>query len=779
MASLGLINRVKYSPFLYNIYYYLGSFTINILQLVVKKDPKLIVFSCYGGRKYDDSPKCIFEMMVRDSRFDDYKLVWTFMTPEKYNVVRGEKVKTDTFAYFITLLKARCWITNSTMERGLSIKHKDVFYYNSWHGTPIKLMGADISKDNKSFGSKDHKCPYDVFCAQSKYDADIFTRSFHIPENVMKIIGLPRNDELLNDADEYRRNKIKKALGIEENKKVILYAPTFREYTKDENMNCIMIPPVNFLKWKKQLSKEYVMLFRAHYEVVKVMNVISDDFFIDVSSYQNLNELMIASDMLISDYSSIYFDYSIMEKPMLCFAYDYNEYQANRGLYFDVRKELECIDMDTEEKVLYEILTMDTEKRKTITKSFRNKYVTSYGSATKQSLDLIFDGIASVDKSRIKIIRAATVPESLDTFCKGMLRELSGKYEVVGLSSPGEALDRVAEREGVRTIAVPMERHISLKRDFVSLWRLMRTFLKEKPTMVHSMTPKAGLICMMAGRLTGVPVRVHTFTGLVWPTESGIKRRVLMFTDRLTCACATHIIPEGEGVKNDLIAERITQKPLKVLGYGNVKGVDMVKCSRRPEVMDIAEKLRKEGRFTFLYVGRVVRDKGINELCSAFERLHNDYPRTRLVLVGPFEDALDPISEKSRKIISENEAIEAVGAKGGDELLAYYAAADCFVMPSYREGFPNTVLEAGAMDLPSIVTDINGSREIIHDGENGMIVPPKDEESLYRTMIVMLTSNADRNNMAKKARNMIAERFEQNFVHKCLYDFYDEILPTA
>ena len=381
--------------------------------------------------------------------------------------------------------------------------------------------------------------------------------------------------------------------------------------------------------------------------------------------------------------------------------------------------------------------------------------------------------------NKIKVIRATTVPESLDTFCKGMLRELSEKYEVVGLSSPGEALDRVAKREGIRTIAIPMERHISLMKDSKALVLLIKVFLKEKPMMVHSMTPKAGLLCMIAGRLTGVSIRVHTFTGLVWPTSTGLKRKILKLTDKLTCACATHIIPEGEGVKNDLIAGKITNKFLKVLGYGNVKGVDMEKCSRRPEVMEITEKLRKEDCFTFLYVGRVVRDKGINELCSAFERLHNDYPRTRLVLVGPFEDALDPISEKSRKIISENEAIEAVGAKGGDELLAYYAAADCFVMPSYREGFPNTVLEAGAMDLPSIVTDINGSREIIHDGENGMIVPPKDEESLYRTMIVMLTSNADRNNMAKKARNMIAERFEQNFVRKCLYDFYDEILPTA
>lgn len=375
-----------------------------------------------------------------------------------------------------------------------------------------------------------------------------------------------------------------------------------------------------------------------------------------------------------------------------------------------------------------------------------------------------------------KIIRATTVPTSLNSFCNGMLKELSEKYEVVALSSPGPDLAIVEEREGVRTIAVPMERHISIFKDFKALIKMMNVFRREKPTMVHSMTPKAGLLCMLAGWLTSVPIRVHTFTGLVWPTSSGIKRKILMMTDRITCACATHIIPEGEGVKNDLITGKITKKTLKVLGYGNVKGVDMKKCARRPEVMEIAEKLRKEDCFTYLFVGRIVRDKGINELCSAFERLHDDNPKTRLILVGPYEDALDPISEESRKMIEENGAIEAVGKKIGDELLAYYAVADCFVMPSYREGFPNTVLEAGAMGLPSIVTDINGSREIIKDGVNGMIVPSKNEEKLYQAMKVMLTSQTDREKLAENARKMIADRFEQSFVRKCLYEYYDEVM---
>lgn len=372
------------------------------------------------------------------------------------------------------------------------------------------------------------------------------------------------------------------------------------------------------------------------------------------------------------------------------------------------------------------------------------------------------------------IVRATTVPISLNVFCKGMLKELSEKYEVVAVSSPGNDLEEVSKREGVRVIAVNMERHISILKDINSLLEMFRVFIKEKPTMVHSMTPKAGFLCMVAGYLAGVPVRVHTFTGLVWPTSTGLKRKILMFTDKLTCACATHIIPEGEGVKNDLINNGITKKPLKVLGYGNVMGVDMEKFSRRLEIMDKAKLIRKQV-FTFLYVGRIVKDKGINELCEAFDKL-SGLTETRLILVGPSEDTLDPISDKAKEIIENNPNIESVGGKFGDELLAFYAVADCFVFPSYREGFPNTVLEAGAMGLPSIVTDINGSREIIRQGENGVIIPPKDANALFEAMINMMRDKKARERMAGNARKMIADRFEQSYVRKCLYDYYDEIL---
>ena len=377
--------------------------------------------------------------------------------------------------------------------------------------------------------------------------------------------------------------------------------------------------------------------------------------------------------------------------------------------------------------------------------------------------------------SNKKIIRSTTIPMSLDIFCKGMLRELSEKYDVVAVSSPGTELNQVEEREGVRTIAVSMERQISLIKDLKSLIALIKVFRQERPDMVHSMTPKAGLLCMIASWWARVPVRIHTFTGLVFPTANGLKRKVLMVTDWLTCACATHIIPEGEGVKMDLLNHGITKKPLKVLGYGNVRGVDMEYYRVSEEIRVKSEKMRIPNTFTFLFVGRIVSDKGINELCEAFDKL-SGIANVRLLLVGPYEDGLDPISQKTKEIIERNTAIKSVGGKFGDELLPYYAASDCFVFPSYREGFPNTVLEAGAMGLPSIVTDINGSREIIVEGENGVIIPSHDANALFDAMMDMIKDKDAREKMAGNARKMIASRFEQGFVRKCLYDFYDQIL---
>lgn len=342
-------------------------------------------------------------------------------------------------------------------------------------------------------------------------------------------------------------------------------------------------------------------------------------------------------------------------------------------------------------------------------------------------------------------------------------------YEMIAVTSPGEELERLRLDDGFRCIEVPMARRISLIRDLRSLLKMILVFMKEKPQVVHSMTPKAGMLCMVAAWLTRVPVRIHTFTGLVWPTAVGVKRKVLMATDWLTCACATHVIPEGQGVLNDLKNGGITRKPMKVLGYGNIRGIDMERFN--PERFPVE---KGNGIFSFVFVGRIVGDKGINELVEAFTKLHDKYGETKLTLVGKYEK-VDPISERTQQLIDADCAIEVVGAKYDDDLVMEYSKADCFVMPSYREGFPNTVMEAGAMGLPSIVTDINGSREIIIEGENGFIVPIKDSKALYDAMERMLTDNVTREQMASKARNLIMSRFEKNFVQQCQIDFYKEI----
>ena len=395
-----------------------------------------------------------------------------------------------------------------------------------------------------------------------------------------------------------------------------------------------------------------------------------------------------------------------------------------------------------------------------------------------------------------KIIKTSTVPESLDTFCKGQLKMLSDYFEIVAVSSPGERLEQLKEREGVRTIEVLMERHISIVNDLKSLFKMICVFRKEKPYIVHSMTPKAGLISMLAAKICGIPVRMHTYTGLVFPTATGMKQKILIWMDKLLCACATYVNPEGQGVANDLKKFKITKKPLHIIGNGNVRGIDAdfwkksndeqktkgegqkTKNERRRtkdeerKTKDEERKTKDEGHnsslnskvFTFVFVGRIVGDKGINELIEAFVRLKpsGQWNQIKLLLVGPYEEKLDPIKPETKSEIDNNPNIEAVGSQ--KDVRPFYEQADAFVFPSYREGFPNTVLEAGAMSLPSIVTNINGANEIIIPEKNGIIIPSKDSEALYQAMQRFIDEPELLQNMANNARKMVIDRFEQKYI---------------
>lgn len=388
MNKLTLINRVKYNRHIYNLYYHIGGLGIKLLKLFVKVDPRMIVFSSFGGRKFDDSPKAIYEAMLLDSRFDDCKLVWAFMRPEEFSLPRGEKIKIDTFDYYKRLLKARIWVTNSSMTRGLNFTGKKTFQINSWHGSAIKRMGGDINSGNTSFGIKGKSKLKGVMLAQGDFDVKVFSRAFNMPVEDFRVIGLPRNDDLATVTKE-RQDSLKEKLGIPKEKKAILYAPTFREYDKDDGNNVVLTPPINFNLWKEKLGEDYVLLFRAHYEVARVMGVEDSEFLKNVSSYPSLNDLMLASDMLISDYSSIFFDYAIQGKPMLCYCYDYETYAEKRGMYFDIREWLPSA--SNEEDLLQLIGITDTTNKNESTIKFRLKYVTEFGHATEKSLDIIYE----------------------------------------------------------------------------------------------------------------------------------------------------------------------------------------------------------------------------------------------------------------------------------------------------------------------------------------------------------------------------------------------------
>lgn len=382
--------------------------------------------------------------------------------------------------------------------------------------------------------------------------------------------------------------------------------------------------------------------------------------------------------------------------------------------------------------------------------------------------------------SKPKIIRATTIGSSLEFFCAPMLPYLVDKYDIVVVSNPDEALERMSHLPGVRTIGVPMQRHIAPLSDLRSLWRMYRLMRRERPWLVHSMTPKAGLICMLAARLAGVPNRMHTFTGLIWPTSHGLKRSILKAMDRLLCSCATVINPEGRGVRDDMVRGGITRRSMVILGHGNVRGIDPEYYNPEdPGVRQTAKTIRRddpEASMVYVFVGRLVADKGIAELVRAFADVYDKDHGARLWLVGRTEDDLDPLDKDTRDTIASHPGIRAFGEQA--DVRPYLVGADVFVFPSHREGFPNVVLEAGAMGLPSIVTDINGSREIIENHYNGVIVAPGDAKALEAAMDTLRDSSV-RARMAGHCRDHVLRYWSASQVRQALLNFYAGILPGS
>lgn len=378
-----------------------------------------------------------------------------------------------------------------------------------------------------------------------------------------------------------------------------------------------------------------------------------------------------------------------------------------------------------------------------------------------------------------KLFRIATVPMSLNLLLKGQLEFLNKHFQVTAISGEGDDLQTVAKREGVNIHEIEMHRPISLKQDLKSLWNLYWYFKKEKPAIIHSITPKAGLLSMMAGKLAGVPVRMHTFTGLIFPHKYGYMKRTLIIMDKILCRCATHVYPEGRGVKEDLQKHNITNKPLKVIANGNVNGVDVDYYHPEAISEEAKNQLRdslqiKEDDFVFVFVGRLVIDKGLRELVKAFDAISKNHKKVKLILVGPKENAHNPKKRRMFHAIQQNENIITVGFQ--EEVRPYYAISNVLILPSYREGFPNAVLQAGAMGLPSIVSDISGCNEIIEHEVNGLLVPKKNHIELQKAMEKMLYNPSLLKEFYQNARNKVVKSFDKNFVWQELKKEYENAL---
>lgn len=377
----------------------------------------------------------------------------------------------------------------------------------------------------------------------------------------------------------------------------------------------------------------------------------------------------------------------------------------------------------------------------------------------------------------LKIIRTSTIPLSLNLLLKGQLRYLNRRFDVKALSGDGGDLQEVKEREGVEVVACRMVRQISLFQDIKSLVNLFRIFKQEKPVIVHSITPKAGLLSMLAAKLAGVPIRIHTFTGLIFPTRKGFMQKLLIKMDQLLCWAATDVYPEGIGVKNDLISYKITNKPLKVLANGNVNGIDLNYYAPQQVTATQRKLLRDQLKiadndFVFIFIGRLVGDKGINELVEAFDTINRS--KAKLLLVGSFEVDFDPLKAATLERIASNPAIICMGFQS--DVRPFFAISHALAFASYREGFPNVVIQAGAMALPSIVTDINGCNEIIEDGKNGCFVPVGDVQALRTAMIRLIDDCDFYESLQKYARNAIVTRYDQNLVWKAIEEEYFSLL---
>lgn len=410
-----------------------------------------------------------------------------------------------------------------------------------------------------------------------------------------------------------------------------------------------------------------------------------------------------------------------------------------------------------------------------------------------------------------KLIRITTIPLSLKVLLKGQHQYMTSKgFKVVGVAATGKELEEVGSTEGIEVKAIEMSRKITPVQDLKSLWAMYKYLKHERPQIVHTHTPKAGIVGMLAAKLAGVPIRLHTVAGLPLMEATGNKRKVLDFVEKLTYSCATKVYPNSKGLYEFILENKYASKDkLKVIANGSSNGIDTHFFSKEHDTLDQQTNLKTElgitpNDFVFVFVGRLVGDKGINELVEAFKKLDirnqksgfpvsnpeslvssSKFPVSspkslvsskvpKLLLVGPFETELDPLKEETLNEIDTNPNIISVGFQ--KDVRLYFAISNALVFPSYREGFPNVVMQAGAMGLPSIVSDINGCNEIIQEGVNGLIFPVKSKLAIEKAMITLMEDEELYKILQENSRKMIAERYEQQVVWNALLEEYNSLI---
>lgn len=382
-----------------------------------------------------------------------------------------------------------------------------------------------------------------------------------------------------------------------------------------------------------------------------------------------------------------------------------------------------------------------------------------------------------------KLIRITTAPISLNVLLSGQMRYMNEHgFEVVMVSSDGTELEKVKQSEGCRHHIIPMTRRMTPLGDLRCLWQLYRFFKNEKPDIVHSHTPKGGLLGMLAARMAGVSIRIHTVAGLRYVTTKGFSRRVLVFMEKLTARCANHVWPNSYSLQEFIKANKLARpSKLEVIGWGSSNGIDLDRYSSAAIIPKKLEQTKmqmkyEEKNFYFLSVGRLVHDKGMDELLNAFVRLYETEPLARLVLVGAFEDEVDPVSEKARQLIQNHPGV--VMAGWSDQVEYFMQLSDVLVHPSHREGFPNVLLQAGAMGCPIICSRIEGNVDVVEHEKTGLIFEVKNEEQLLSQMQYAIKNPAIQVQYAQVLRQHIEQHFDQPIVHSLLRKRYLELLAA-